>query len=403
MDADAIVVGAGPAGSATALHLARRGHRVLIVDRARFPRPKPCGEYLNPGAVEALRRLGVAGAVGRAGVSISGMFIAALDGQALWTPFPAGRGLLVPRERLDDLLRRAAARAGAKVLEDCRVDAVIPGSPVVIEGRHAGEPIRLRGRLVIGADGIRSVVARRAGPLAPAAGGHYTVGAHFEGLAADSPRGDLHLGRGWYAGAALYGGGRGNVVVAMPRAMLQRAGSDTEAAFRQACASLPLLGPLVRGARRVTPFASVGPLGYTRRSCVDDGVLLAGDAAGTINPMTGEGIALALRGAELAADAADRALRTGETSRRALAAYDRARRAAFGDVWRVSRLLQWIIRRPPMAAALFRGLARDPSLASRLLGVVGDVRPISDVLNAGYLTRLIAHASFPSRPHRRAV
>jgi len=402
MDADVIVVGAGPAGSATALLLARRGHHVLIVDRARFPRPKPCGEYLNPGAVDVLRRLGVADAAGRAGVSISGMFIAGPGGETVWAPFPTGHGLLVPRERLDHLLMQAAVRAGADVIEECRVDAVTPGSPVVVAARRALESVRLRARLVVGADGIRSVVARREGPLAPARG-HYTMGARFEDLAVDTPRGDLHLGWGWYAGAAVYGHGGGNVVVAVPRAALQRSGGDGAAVFHQACASLPELSAMLVGARRVTPFVSVGPLGYTRRPSVDDGVVLVGDAAGTINPMTGEGIALALRGAELAATTVDRALRTGDASRRALAGYEHARRAAFGGVWTVSRALQWIVRRPQVAARLFRGLARDPALASHLLGVVGDVRPVRDILNAGYIFRLMAHASGSPRPHRRAV
>jgi len=403
MDADVIIVGAGPAGSATALVLARRAHRVLVLDRARFPRPKPCGEYLNPGAVEALHRLGVADEVGRAGVSISGMYIAGPDGAGVWAPFPRGRGLLVPREHLDHALLQAAMRAGADVVEECRVDAVVPGRPVIVTARGPDGPLQLKAQLVVGADGIRSTVARRDGPLAPAPRGHYAIGAHFEDLAVDGPRGDLHLGWGWYAGAACYGRGRGNVVIAVPRAALRRSRGDAESAFREAIGALPVLAPMLAGARRTTPFVSVGPLGYTRRASAGDGVILVGDAAGTINPMTGEGIALALRGAELAAAAADRALRGEDTSQHALASYERARAEAFHGTWTVSRLLQWIIQRPRVAARLFNGLARDPALASRLLGVVGDTRPVRDVLNAGYLIRLIAHASGPSRPHRRAV
>jgi len=398
LDADVVVVGAGPAGSVTALLLARRGYRVTIVDRARFPRPKPCGEYLNPAAVAALDRLGLGPQVAVAGTSISGMFIAGPDGAAVWAPFPAGRGLLVPRARLDHLLLRQAAAAGAGVIEEFRVDEVSPGRAPEVLGRHRGQTARLVARLVIGADGLQSVVARRAGPLEPAAGGHYTIGAHFEGLDAAVPRGDLHLGWGWYAGAALYGDGIGNVVAAVPRGWFRRAGG-AETIFTEACEALPVLGRIVRGARRVTPFVSVGPLGYTRRWAVDDGLLLVGDAAGTINPMTGEGIALALRGAELAAAAADQALRQGRASRQALAAYDQARAAAFQDTWRISRLLQWIIRQPALASYLVRHLAEDPHLAMRLLGVVSGLRPAGDILRPAFLVRMLA----PHRPRREAV
>ena len=127
VDADVVVVGAGPAGSATALLLTRRGHHVVIVDRARFPRPKPCGEYLNPGAVEVLDRLGLGTVVGATGPTLSGMFIAGADGTAVWAAFPSGRGKLVARDRLDHALLKEAARAGAEIIEECRVETVTPG------------------------------------------------------------------------------------------------------------------------------------------------------------------------------------------------------------------------------------------------------------------------------------
>jgi flavin-dependent dehydrogenase len=374
-DADVVVVGAGPAGATTALLLARRGHRVALVDRARFPRPKPCGEYLNPGAVDVLRRIGCWRAVAPSGSTLSGMYITA-PGTAFWTPFPAGQGGLVPRERLDAAIVCEAARAGAEVIEGCRVDAASPGSPPAVVGRVGGRSVRLVARLVVGADGLHSIAAPRVSGPAIARSAHYTVGAHFEGLAVLEPRGDLHLADGWYAGAAHYGGGIGNIVAALPRAVLRGARGDIEGAFARATAALPGLRAAMHGARRTTPLVCAGPLGYIRHRAVADGLLLVGDAAAAINPMTGEGLYMALRGAELAADAADRALRRGMASRQALRAYERARTAAFGHIWATSRLFQWIIRRPHLARPLVQRLAGHPRLATSLLGVVGDLRPV---------------------------
>jgi geranylgeranyl reductase family protein len=393
VDADVVVVGAGPAGSATALRLARLGHAVTVVDRAHFPRSKPCGEYLNPAAVNALDRLDVLAAASAHGVALSGMFIAEPRGATVWTPFPAGRGLLVPRDRLDHTLLRAAANAGANVIEGFRVDAVQPGPQPEITGRHDGNKVKVHARLIIGADGMRSVVARRGGALTSAAHAHYTIGARFEDVGYSMPRGDLHLGRGWYAGAALYGGGAANVVAAVPIEMFRRARGDSAGLFDEACEAIPTLKRLMRRARRVSPFVSAGPLGYVRRRAVDEGLLLVGDAAGTVDPMTGEGIAMALRGAELAAAAADRALRNGDRSRDTLASYDHERVRAFTDAWTVSRLLQWIVRRPWLAAPLARGMLRDPSMAGSLLGVVSQIRPVSDVLSARFIIRVLARAT----------
>ncbi|MDR5709656.1 MAG: NAD(P)/FAD-dependent oxidoreductase [Armatimonadota bacterium] len=366
MDADVLVVGAGPAGSSLAIRLRRGGWRVGVLDRARFPRQKPCGEYLNPGAVRALARLGLGAQVEAAGVRIPGILLTGPDGTSVWAPFSSGFGLLLPRVRLDHLLVQEAVRAGTELLEGVRVDTVVPGSPPVVLARAEGHALRLRARLVVGADGLRSAVARSLHRLRPPAYAYTTVGASFEGLGCDHPRGDLHVGPEWYVGAALYGGGVGNVVAALPPRMMREV-RDPHAAFARACARLPVLCHLMRKARPTTPFVCVGPLGFAARRAWAPGVLLVGDAAGTVDPMTGQGVYLALRSAELAAGFVDRFLRTQDP--RALVDYDRARRRTFRRIWVLGRLLQWGMRHG-LARWFIRCLADFPALASWLVGAV---------------------------------
>src|SRR4051812_26743505 len=176
--ADVIVVGAGPAGASTAAFLARAGLEVLVLDRARFPRPKPCAECLSPQASRLLDDLGVLSAVERSGPAhLEGVAVRAPDGTWLVGSYggprdrrhrpyrpgsPAGR-----REVLDQILVNAARFAGAAVLEGTRVTDVVHDGTTRIAGVRAlmrdGSRVELRARLVVAADGLRSMIARRVG------------------------------------------------------------------------------------------------------------------------------------------------------------------------------------------------------------------------------------------------
>src|SRR5437879_6501001 len=174
---DAVVVGAGPAGATTALLLARAGADVVLLDRARFPRDKPCSEYLSPETVRILGRIepSVLTAVERAApAKLYGMKVVAPDGTAMvgrfaarhrW-PSPLPYGLALPRTALDTILLRAAERAGAVVREETAVEDIVHdhgcvGGVIVRSGN--GNRETYRARVVVGADGLHSVVARRLG------------------------------------------------------------------------------------------------------------------------------------------------------------------------------------------------------------------------------------------------
>jgi len=385
-DADVIIVGAGPAGSAAAILLAARGHRVILADRARFPRDKPCGDYCNPGAVQALGRLGCLDDARAAGAAdIAGIALYAQDGTGVDAAFPAGGGLLLPRRRLDAVLLACASRAGAEVVEGVAAETV-QIHPDGVEVRCTSAR-RLRARVVLAADGMHSTIARALGRLTVPVPGRYTVGAYFSGLPQAAPRGELHLGPGYYCGVAHFGGGVANVCMALPRRLWRHAGPGET--FAAALASLPVLADRMAGARRESAFRCAGPVGFASRRPAADRVLLIGDAAGQIEPMTGQGIFLALRSAELAAAVVADALATRDGAPHRLTRYAVCHRKEIAGRQTLSRYLQHLAFHPRLTPALIRRLAMRQTQAGELLGATGDVLPPGRVLSTRYLARLL--------------
>ncbi|HEY7600869.1 MAG TPA: NAD(P)/FAD-dependent oxidoreductase [Methylomirabilota bacterium] len=386
---DVVVVGAGPAGAATAILLAEQGFDVLLVDRARFPRDKVCGEYLSPEAGRILDRLGVLGTVGAR--PIRGMRILAPDGTLLVGDYPAdgrGRGhrthaLAVRRRVLDAALVERARAAGVSVREGQRVvdlvrekgriagvvtEPAVPGA-----GAGACHPARL----VVAADGRASVVVERLGLRRP----HrwlrrLALVADVEGAGGDPERGEIVVVPPAYAILNPVTASVGNLSLVVPLEEGRRQKAAFADYFDAATRALPGLGDRLRHARRVGPVRVLGPLAYEVTPPRDDGIVLVGDAAGFLDPFTGEGVYAALRSAEVAAEVAGRALRTGDVSASALRPAHVRRTAEFAAKTRVTLLLQRVIARRALLVPAARLLARRPAHLARLMGVLGDfVRP----------------------------
>jgi flavin-dependent dehydrogenase len=385
---DAIVVGAGPAGAVAAASLAARGYRTALLDRSTFPRDKPCGDYCDPGAVRLIAALGVLPELRAGGAGfIDGMTVVAQDGSAFSLPYPTGRAMLVPRRRLDAMLVDRAVRSGAELREGCRVDRVAVGDRVSITAFGRAED--LRASLLIASDGMRSTVARRLGLLTARPDGRYTVGAYFSGVPG-SPAGELHLGPGLYAGVARFGDGTANVCLALARARFR--GRRVGAVFADGVRALPQLTEAVAGWTRETPFRVTGPVGFTSHPVLADRVLLAGDAALQIEPITGQGVFFALRSGLLAADEGAAAIAGGAFGSAAMRGYARSRERILGGKLRLLRIVTALALRPRMAPRLVRRLGRDPALAGLLLGATGDVLPPRSVLSLRFLIRLLRAA-----------
>lgn len=403
--AEVVVVGGGPAGAATAWWLARAGIGVVVLDKARFPRPKPCSEYMSPQASRLLEEMGVLGEVERAGAAqLAGMVIRAPNGALIRGVFAGAhrwrghrdRGLSLQRTLLDPILLDAARRAGARVVEGARVQDVVLDQAGRASGvslaNSDGTTTTLPARLVVGADGLRSVVARRLGLTRMSRfPRRIALVAHYAGIAGIGELGEMHVEREGYLGVADVGNGLANVAVVIPASRADELSAGTEAFLERWIASRPQLRDRFAGARRATPLRTTGPFASRARRGWAPGAALVGDAADFFDPFTGEGIYAALRGGELLAPYAVAALaaRSPLGERTALEAYDRARRHEFGGKWLVERMIGTAVAFPALLERAASVLSRRPAMADLLVGVTGDFVPASAVLNPAFLARLL--------------
>ena len=384
---DVLVVGAGPAGAALAARLARSGAQVILVEAARHPRPKACAEYASPRIVEELARVGLApGAWQPDAVPLLGMDIVVGPRRARMR-YADARGPRyawgVDRCRFDARLAGHAADAGAELLESTRLVRLAHSG-----GRVAGATLRgTDGRelqvdadLVIGADGVRSTVARLVGVERPVRfPRRLGLVAHHAGSDALTDHGEMHVGDGYYVGLAPMPGGELNVGMALP----MRRSAPASARFDAAIAGLPAVAARLSGRPRLTPIRGASPIGHRVSDVAGPGWVLVGDAAGFVDPFTGEGIYRALRSARAAADA----IREGGDVARA---YRAERRAALAAKSALGWLVQGFLLVPPLLSHAVRRLDGRPEAALRLGSALGDLRPATDALSPGALIEVLA-------------
>ena len=384
---DVVVVGAGPAGAATAILLAEHGFAVTVLERGPRARPKICGEYLSPEGGRVLDRLGVLKTVDAGGaVALAGMRITAPDGTVLdarygdvggFRPY-CGHAIGVSRATLDGALLDRLRALPVELREGVRVtDLVVEHGCVagVIGVDAAGGRVEARAPIVVAADGRASVIAHRLGCRRPHRLERMALVTYVEGVPDCRDVGEIFVDPPDYAILNPLAPERINLSLVVPLAHAVPWRARLDDFFVARVKHLPHLARRLAGAARVAPVASMGPLAYRVQAPRQGGVLFVGDAAGFYDPFTGEGIFTALRSAELAAETIASALRAGDVSAAALGAYERARQAAFADKARLTRLLQALIARRRPANLAARWLAARPRVLAALLGVIGDYVP----------------------------
>jgi flavin-dependent dehydrogenase len=381
--------------------LAKRGFRVLLLDRAVFPRDKACGEYTSPETESVLARIGALDAVERAGARrLGSMRVISPSGRSFSMDYRSmgdARGkqvLATPRRSLDATLVECARQSGVEVRERTKVEGV-----TMRDGRAAGVVCRqastgsqeIAGRLVIGADGVHSAIVRSLGVGAPLRWPQ-SLGmvAHYRGYNGLDDWGEMHVSSNGYAGLAPLSGGLVNVGLVMPMSRARARNGDSSAGrFETFAMSFPEVARRLEGAERVTAVRGVGPMGARVTHTSGPGYMLVGDAAGFFDPFTGEGVYKALRGAELAAQVAAGALEKDDLSAKSLARYSSLRRKEFTAKDIVCRLVQGFVALPPAMDYVVSHLDRREGVRRVMTGVLGDFSDARSALSPLYLWALL--------------
>jgi menaquinone-9 beta-reductase len=398
-DADVIVVGAGPAGSATAHYLARSGLDVLLLEKTTFPREKVCGDGLTPRAVKELISMGVStrpedGWIHNKGLRIIGA------GVRMELPWPElasfpDYGLVRPRLDFDSVVARAAQSAGAKLLEqttvtgpvlDDRTGAIVGVRARSGPDRDAPETV-YRAPLVVAADGnsarlplAMGIVKRDDRPLGVAVRTYFTSPRHdddwleswLELWDGEPNRSNLLPGYGWVFGV---GDGTSNVGLGILNTSDAFGHVDYRDLLKRWTSNMPaewgftperMTGP-IRGAAL--------PMGFNRVPHYSRGLVLVGDSGGMVNPFNGEGIAYAMESGRIAAEAIVQALGRpeGATREKALHGYSQQMSLELGGYYTLGRWFVGLIGHPEiMRFATKHGLPR-PALMRFVLKLLANL------------------------------
>jgi len=407
---DVVVVGAGPGGSAAAITLALRGWHVLLIDKARFPRDKVCGDFISPRSLRVLDALGCRSSIEEAcpnrlesaSLYLNGEQITA--GEIPHVEDLPDYGYTLPRYRFDEIIFRRAQAVGVDTAESCHVkDLTIDADGATVHALRNKIPCSIRGRLVIAADGAHSAVGRAIGmDHRDSKSIIVALRAYYDGVDGMPSQAQIFFDESFFPGYAWIfplGGGRANVGLGMVMDVYERYQINLRERLTNWIEQDPFARARLGGAKIDGPIVG-WPLNTYRPvgSNYAERVLFIGDAAGFVDPINGEGIHTALESARIAAEVADEALRVGDLTAPFLSRYERRWRAAFDLDMRTADLIVTIIKNRSLTGIWLLILKmigekalHDRDYAATCGGILSGVVPTHHSLSPAIMARTLMH------------
>jgi menaquinone-9 beta-reductase len=398
-ECDVIVVGAGPAGSAAAFYLASAGYDVIMVDKQKFPRDKVCGDFVSPIAQNELEKIGITKLPEFESSNMISKASVYLDGEKLISKsVPKVEGLpsygrVTPRFILDKLLLDAACKEGAVFLEELKaVSMQVKKNVVEVKAEDSSGERALKARLLIGADGSNSTIAKLLRGTPPSTADRIVaIRGYFEGIEGSENQADLHFNRQSFPGYCWLfptGKNQANVGIGMVLDTIPSGNRlnellenliENDSALRQRLKNAKLIGQ-IKGWPLTTYNAN--------QLLVDDRVMLVGDAAGLVNPLNGEGIQYALLSGRWASQVAIKAIEKNDFSKDALSEYPRVVEKELGYGMSVAGLIVQLIRNRSFNPFWLRSLEimaqrseADPAFAYIVGGILMGTVPQNQATN----------------------
>jgi len=395
---DVVIVGAGPAGSAAAYYLATAGFDVLLLDKAEFPRDKTCGDGLTPRALAVLDDMGVLDTLQQHGYRVAELDMISPGGDSVTVPIPSPGHkhkylLIVPRLILDDILRQRAIAAGAAFEGKVEVmDLRNAGSQVQVAGLQRSQAVTFQARLAVVATGASLKLLRRIGLMRHKPVMMVAARAYFEDLGEQDGHVQCHFdgvtlpGYGWVFPLSPSSANVGAGVI--PAGLFRRPNPvHSHRAFSLFTQS-PSLQKMMQTARQVGPLRGFPiRVDFDRSLTFGERVLLAGEAAGLANPLTGEGIDYALESGRIAAEHAAVMLSKDDLTRSRFASYDRELRGRFQRTIVGARRLGDLYMNPFLLDRMVKVARRNPDIGSLIGDVTVGNRGLDEMLSFKTLFR----------------